>query len=201
MTLRNLSGRLTFHDLGPISSIEVFLSHGYICGIYASSVCLTDEALILEKLVAITATQRGRFNFEPLPPEMVNQGVRLSIDAVNLAVVTVADEIAWRRSEFVLPAKMVILDQDDCEILEPMLMSVYARSHHLFETGIDAQQLAIQLQVSLVQAQFYIFKLIEAGAVKIGMPASARVGRPSPILLQSSRFEVVTTRRLRLQDS
>ncbi len=195
-TLRNQYGRLTFSDIGPVSSVEIFLMPSFICGFSVSGVCVTDEAVILEKLVAITAAARGKFHFEPLPAEKINQRVRLSIDGANLAVVTMADEIAWRLSDCILPSKMVILDQSDCQFDDAIVASFFARAHELLEIGIDAQQLAIKMQVSIIQAQFYILKLMEAGAVKIGMPMSGRTGRPSPIIVQSSRFSILTTRRV-----
>ncbi len=196
-TLRNQYGRLTFSDLGPVSSIEIYLAPSIICGFIVCGVCVTDEAVILEKLVAITASQRGRFHFEPLPGEMINQRVRLSIDGVNLAVVTMADEIAWRQSDFVLPSKMVILNETGCQFDDAMVASFFGRSLELLEIGVDAQQLANQMHISLMQAQFYVLKFLEAGAVKIGMPKSGYEGRPSPIIVQSSRFGVVRTQRMR----
>ena len=199
-TLRNQYGRLTFSDLGPVSNIEIFLSPSYICGFFVCGQCVTDEAVILEKLIAITASQRGRFHFEPLPGEMIKQQVRLSIDGANLAVVTMADEIAWRQSDFILSSKMVILDKMGCQFDDAMVASFFGRSYELFEIGIDAQQLASKTHISLIQAQFYILKFLEVGAVKIGMPRSGRDGRPSPIIVQSSRFGVVRTQRMRTRN-
>ncbi len=195
-TLRSHHGRLVFSDLGPVSNVEIYLIPSFISGFYCSGVGITDEACILEKLIAITASQRGRFHFEVLPEGIINHQVRLSIDGANLAVATMADEIAWRQSEFIHAAKMVILDQPGRQFDDAMVASFFGRAYEHFEIGVDGQSLAMKMQISLIQAQFYILKFVEAGAVKIGMPMSGRSGRSSPIIVKSSRFEVMTTRRL-----
>lgn len=199
-TLRNQHGRLVFTELGPVSNVEIYLVPNFICGVFVSGVCITDEAIILEKLIGITASVRGRFHFEALPAEMINQRVRISIDGLNLSVVTMADEIAWRQSDFILPAKMVILARRDAVFAEAILTSFFARAFDLFDTGIDAQQLAVKMQVSMTQAQFYILKFLEAGAVKLGMPQGGYRHLPSPIVVQSSRLKLMSTQRIRVRN-
>ncbi len=194
--LRNQHGRLLFSDLGSISNLEVYLTPACICGFFISGECVTEEALILEKLVAINMSKRGRFRFESLPGEMINQRVSVPVDVVNLSITQMADQIAWRQSDFILPAKMVLLSQPNCQFDDAMVASFFVRAKEWFEIGIDAQQLAVKMGIAMVQAQFYILKLREAGAIRIGMPKSAYVNRPSPILVQSSRLKVLTTRRV-----
>ncbi|HEX8371184.1 MAG TPA: hypothetical protein VF585_00255 [Chthoniobacterales bacterium] len=196
-TLRNLSGRLVFTELGSISGVEVFIASSFICGFYASGECMTEESDILEKLVAISASQLGRFSFETMPLEMINHRVRISIDQVNLAVVALKDEIAWRRSEFVSPTKVMVVDQIGCKFESVMLSSFFKRAYELFEKGIDAQQLAVKMQISLVQAQFYILKLLESGAIAVGKNDKPRNGMAVPLVIPPSRLESVATVRAR----
>lgn len=166
--LRFRTGVVRFTGVQNMPETEMHVSPGYLRALFVQNRSITHEVEILDKLVAITASPEGRFNF--YAQTAIRTLVNYSLDGMILAVVTNIDEILAHSDKFAhsdqvfsfVEGREELANEDD-----PTLSYFLRHARDQLEIGITVDDLATLQEMSPRQVQFYLLKLSRLGMLQI----------------------------------
>jgi len=167
--LRFRTGIVLFNRVKRIPEIEMHVVPGYVRGMFCGGKSVTDEAAMLDKVVAVAASSTGQFAFHPRRPDQVQNSVKMSMDGVILSVVTMIDEILYYKDQLPRMEQLYSFVQQESEFeLEEedhSLLNFVKSARDFLEIGSSAEDIAAVLQIGVAQVQFYLLKLRSMGIV------------------------------------
>lgn len=154
------------------SNYVLDLRHGNLLAFHLERRPVTNLVRVQSYLVAAALFQHGRFAFEVCPPEKLRRQLQISLSHLMLEVARQTDEIASATTGSI-PVNRIIRLTTRMEF-RPDQASDYAfadffrQAEDLLLTGVSADELARTLNISTLQAQFYIGRLAEMGVLEGG---------------------------------
>jgi hypothetical protein len=168
--MRFRSGKLALLQTQQVSEMTLHFTPGYLCGFMVDKYIVKNETQVVDKLVAVTASPKGRFVFTPAHASSLLGSVRLGIDRLALIIVSQVDEISVNKAQLSPPHRIFRLQPGGAKVQfeEQNLAEFFHSAKELLRCGISAEKLASIEQISTEQVQLYLYKLSLLGLVAPG---------------------------------
>ena len=168
--MRHRSGKLTLTQTQQVSEMHLHFVPGYLCGFMSDKHIIKTESQVVDKLVSVTASPIGRFEFTPSHASSLMGSVRIHVDRLALIIVSQVDEISVNRGQLSPPHRIFRLQQPmpKVEFEEANLAEFFHATINLLKCGISAEKLASIECISTEQVQLYLYKLSILGLVAPG---------------------------------
>ncbi len=165
--LAGKTGILRMRNIPYVTRIDVHIDAGYVTACLVDERSLRKECQLNDKLVAVTASPSGSFQFLLHPSEELTHRFRVHVHHIALHVASRVDEIMGEKANFPHPSQVFRWTGNrsgaakDDEGLQEFILD----AADILRFGSNAERLASIVQLSVPQVQFYLLKLAMAESV------------------------------------
>jgi len=147
------------------ASYRLYLDRDRLRGLFVNGREFSDPFLVADAFRVLLNLEPGTFEFTILEESELQGTLALPVKQLILSSATVIDELNAYRARFPHPT---IIFQSDVPVLEHLpgdLELFWMRAEPHLKTGMSAEELARELQLSVEQVQLHLYKLRTAGTI------------------------------------
>jgi len=160
------SGHLKVWDLPDDKRCDLYIDKGRLKALRINGRRVREVFEVREEMVSLISTQNGAFEFDRCSPEVMQQGVDISIQQMLLSAATAIDEIAAYRNNFADPRTRFQMLTTFDTWTDQTLARFWERAEQSLMHGASASELAESLDMNLEQVQLILYKLRSLGIIE-----------------------------------